>query len=95
MKYAMIEYARWHDGLRFPLTIVREERRFMDCVPPVAPFERTEIWTVCARDRQEAERTVQYHFGRTLIRYELGAGQHTPRAVPPLVSPNTGDTNNE
>jgi hypothetical protein len=74
----MIHFDRWRDGLRYPLTLVREERRFIACVPPIAPFERVEQWTICARNEQEAHRTVAYHFGRTVVRYELGEPVRLP-----------------
>ncbi len=72
VQYAMIHYARWQDGARYPLDIVREGPAMLGSVA------RRERWIVCARNQQEAHKTVSYHFGHTALWYRLD---------PPLLSP--------
>lgn len=65
-----IHYARYHDGQKYNLDIVREDRSFLR-----GPARR-EAWTVYARTEQEAHQTVDYHFGLSALWYAL----RTPQA---------------
>ncbi len=64
-RYAMISPARWQDGRRFSLDLVRED------LSGLGLPSRRESWTVLARTEQEAHRTVDHHFGRSALWYRL------------------------